>query len=192
MKNLTHSLRIFIGILLVFTWSCKPGDVGPKGDTGATGVAGATGPTGATGATGTTGATGATGAKGDPGTSNAVQYTFASRTHTGASSIYTLAEIKGEVLSRSILLVYIANTSGNWYSIPGIFNGTNEYRTISSPGTTSSTVTLVRVAGGSGGTDTFSSTRIIILPITDLRNGRKASVDYSDYLAVKAYYGFKD
>ena len=189
MKNLTHSFRIFVGILLVFTWSCKPGEVGPKGDTGVTGAIGATGVTGATGATGTTGATGA---KGDPGTSNAVQYTFASRTHTGASSIYTLAEIKGEVLSRSILLVYIANTSGNWYSIPGIFNGTNEYRTISNPGTTSSTVTLVRVAGGSGGTDTFMSTRIIILPITDLRNGRKASVDYSDYLAVKAYYGFKD
>jgi hypothetical protein len=186
MKNLTHTFRFLILVLFVSAWSCKQGEVGPKGDTGATGA------TGAVGATGATGATGAKGDKGDPGTSNAVQYTFASRTHTGASSIYNLAEVKGEVLNRSILLVYIANTAGNWYSIPGIFNGTNEYRTISNPSTNSSTVTLVRVAGGSGGTDTFSSTRIVILPITDLRNGRKASVDYTDYLAVKAYYGFKN
>lgn len=192
MKKLTHSIGILIIILFVFTWSCKPGDTGPKGDTGATGAIGAAGATGATGAIGATGATGATGAKGDPGTSNAVQYTFASRTHTGATSIYNLSEVKGEVLNRSILLVYIANTSGNWYSIPGIFNGTNEYRTISSPSTNSSTVSLVRVVGGSGGTDTFNSTRIVILPITDLRNGRKASIDYSDYQAVKAYYGFRD
>lgn len=189
MKNLTHSLRFLIVILFVFTWSCKPGDVGPKGETGS---AGANGAIGATGAAGATGATGTTGPKGDPGTSNAVQYTFATRTNTGVNSIYNLSEIKGEMLNRSILLVYIANSAGNWYSIPGIFSGTNEYRTISNPGTTSSTVTLVRVAGGSGGSDIFSSTRIIILPITDLRTGRKASIDYSDYQAVKAYYGFKN
>ena len=110
------------------------GAVGPKGDTGAQGTAGPAGPAGPAGGAGP---------KGDPGTSNAVQYTFASRTHTGSNSVYNLSEVKGEVLNRSILLVYIANTSGNWYSIPGIFNGTNEYRTISSPSTTSSTVTLV-------------------------------------------------
>ncbi|MDZ7899012.1 MAG: collagen-like protein [Arcicella sp.] len=184
MKALTYAFRFLI--LFVSFWSCKEAETGPKGETGATGAAGPKGDTGAVGATG------AKGDKGDPGTSNAVQYTFASRTHTGTNSVFNLAEIKGEVLNRSILLVYIANSSGNWYSIPGIFNGTNEYRTISSPSTNSSTVTLVRVAGGSGGTDTFSSTRIVILPITDLRNGRKASVDYTDYLAVKAYYGFKD
>jgi hypothetical protein len=189
MKNSTHSFRLLIVSLFVFVWSCKQGDVGPKGDTGVAGPAGAAGPGGATGPAG---AAGAGGAKGDPGTSNAVQYTFASRTHTGTNSIFTLSEVRGEVMNRSIILVYIANSSGNWYSIPGIFNGTNEYRTISNPGITSSIVTLVRVVGGSGGSDIFSSTRIIILPITDLRNGRKASIDYSDYSAVKAYYGFKD
>lgn len=189
MRNLTHSFRFLVVIFSLIAWSCKPGEVGPKGDAG---VAGPAGPIGATGPAGAAGATGGTGAKGDPGTSNAVQYTFASRTHTGTSSIYTLSEVKGEAMNRSILLVYIANSAGNWYSIPGIFNGTNEYRTISNPGTTSSTVTLVRVTGGPGGSDIFSSTRIIVLPITDLRSGRKANVDYSDYQAVKAYYGFKN
>ncbi len=192
MKKLTYSLRVLMVILVVSIWSCKQAETGPKGDTGATGPAGAIGATGAAGGKGDTGSTGSKGDKGDPGSFSAVQYTFASRTHTGASSIYNLSEVKGEVLNRAILLVYIANTSGNWYSIPGIFNGTNEYRTISSPSTNSSTVTLVRVTGGSGGTDTFSSTRIIIVPITDLRNGRKANIDYSDYQAVKSFYGFKD
>lgn len=189
MKNLTLSLRFLMVILTISTWSCKEAATGTQGDIG---PAGANGAIGAAGATGSKGDTGAKGDKGDSGTSNAVQYTFASRTHTGTNSVYTLSEVKGEAMNRSILLVYIANSSGNWYSIPGIFNGTNEYRTISNPGTTSSTVTLVRVTGGPGGTDTFSSTRIIILPITDLRSGRKANIDYSDYHAVKAYYGFKN
>jgi hypothetical protein len=77
MKNLTHTFRFLILVLFVSTWSCKEGEVGPKGETGATGAAGPKGDTGATGATG------AKGDKGDPGTSNAVKYTFASRTHTG-------------------------------------------------------------------------------------------------------------
>jgi hypothetical protein len=177
MKTITKLSRIFAVLaMFIVLDACK----GPAGDVGPAGPAGPTG------------ATGVAGPKGDTGNANAIQYTFASRTHTGSNIVYNLTEVRGEVLNRSIILVYIANTSGNWYSIPGIFNGTNEYRTISSPSTNSSTVTLVRVAGGSGGTDTFNSTRIVILPITDLRNGRKAAIDFSDYEAVKNFYNLKD
>ncbi len=207
MKATTRLLGIAI-ILASITMinACKgiSGEVGPAGATGAKGDIGATGPAGSKGEIGATGAAGAAGAngqngttgakgdKGDTGSFGAIQFTYPLRTHTGSSLIYTLTGITGDVINKSILLFYLANSAGNWYAIPGIFNGANEYRTIFSPITPSSSVTIVRVAGGIGGTDTFNATRIVIVPITDLRNGRKANLDYSDYEAVKAYYNLED
>ena len=38
----------------------------------------------------------------------------------------------------------------------------------------------------------ITRTRVVIIPATTILNGRKAAVNYTDYEAVKAYYGLKD
>jgi|GEM_PF-4327209 len=37
-----------------------------------------------------------------------------------------------------------------------------------------------------------ATTKIVIVPANDLRNGRKAAVDYTNYNEVKAYYNLPD
>jgi hypothetical protein len=89
------------------------------------------------------------------------------------------------------VLTYVSNTSGNTYALPGWFTGgANSYRAYTAVSTTTQSIFVGRVAGS--GSDVFDKTRILVIPASDLRTGRKAAVDYTDYNAVKAYYGLKD
>ncbi len=98
MKNLTQSLRFLVAILFVFAWSCKQGDVGPKGDTGATGAAGAAGATGPAGATGAT------------GTANVIYSDWANVTFTGSGTSWsgkiTAPKITQDILDKGVVLTY--------------------------------------------------------------------------------------
>ncbi len=169
---ISRPLLLALTILFFFA-ACKPGDPGPKGDTGAIGATGPAGPQGAV------------------GSANVTQITYGSRTHTGNLIEYTMPGVSAAMVNQSAVFVYLNNNGGLWYPIPGIFNGTNEYRTNFVPAT-NSTVRVIRVAGGPGGTDTFTATRVVLIPAATLVNGRKAAIDYSDYEAVKKAYNLPD
>jgi hypothetical protein len=220
MKTITRLLGLACMMaMLIFLDACKAekGDVGPigpigpigatgangaigtAGATGATGATGTAGATGATGATGTTGAkgdkgdkgdTGATGATGATGNANVIQVTYGSKTHTGSDLEYIIpASITKATLDNSAYFVYVSNSGGNTYDLPGWFTGgVNSYRTYNYTPTNS--VYVGRISGS--GSDVFTKTRIVIIPANDLRNGRRAAVDYTDYEAVKKYYNLPD
>jgi hypothetical protein len=183
MKTITRIFAMLAVVsALIFMDACK----GPAGDVGPAGVAGPAGPTGATGAIGATGAVGAT------GNANVIQVSYASRTHTGTSLNYNLpATITKAVFDNSAYFVYVSNIDGNTYSLPGWFTGgTNTYRVGTLVSTGVQGVFISRVAGT--GSDVFNTTRIVVIPANDLRTGRKAAVDYTDYEAVKKFYNLKD
>ncbi len=175
------------------------GPIGPIGPTGANGVIGATGAIGAIGATGATGTTGAKGDKGDKGdtgvtgatgatgNANVIQISYTSRPHTGTDLLYNLpATITKAIFDNCAYFVYVSNGS-NTYALPGWFTGgTNSYRTYTAGTAGIQGIYIGRVAGA--GTDTFATTRIVVIPASDLRTGRRAAVDYNDYEAVKKYY----
>jgi hypothetical protein len=189
MKTITRLLGLFAVVaIFIFLDACKAekGEVGPAGATGAVGATGATGAKGDKGDKGDTGAVGAT------GNANVIQVSYASRTHTGASLNYNLpATITKAIFDNSAYFVYVSNVDGNTYSLPGWFTGgTNTYRVGTLVSTGVQGVFISRVAGT--GSDIFNTTRIVIIPANDLRTGRKAAVDYTDYEAVKAFYHLKD
>jgi Collagen triple helix repeat (20 copies) len=213
MKTITRIFAMLAVIsAVIFMDACKAekgdvgpiGPIGPTGATGATGAAGvgtpgATGATGAAGAKGDTGAkgdkgdkgdTGATGATGATGNANVIQVTYGSKTHTGSDLEYIIpASITKATLDNSAYFVYVSNSGGNTYDLPGWFTGgVNSYRTYNY--TPSNSVYVGRISGS--GNDIFTKTRIVIIPANDLRNGRRAAVDYTDYEAVKKYYDLKD
>lgn len=171
--------------------------------TGCTGKDGAVGPAGPTGATGATGQTGPAGATGQPGNANVIQISYTAKTWAAAKgSVQQFvfpSNVTTAIMNSSALLVYMTDGTPNnvtpypWYSIPGIVpsNGVEHefyYQTTFS-GNTSGINIYRKVASTS---TLAASTRIVILPANDLRNGRKAQVDFSDYNAVKAYYDLKD
>ena len=183
---------------VIFMDACKAekGDIGPIGPIGSTGVAGAAGvgtpgATGAKGDKGDKGDTGATGAVGAAGNANVTQISYASRTHTGTELLYNLpATITKAIFDNSAYFVYVSNGS-NTYALPGWFTGgTNSYRTYTANTTGIQGVYINRVAGS--GTDTFVTTRILVIPASDIRTGRRAAIDYTDYNAVKKYYNLPD
>ncbi|WP_018621041.1 collagen-like triple helix repeat-containing protein [Spirosoma luteum] len=159
--------------IMSFFAACKPGDPGPAGETGPAGPAGATGPAG------------------PAGSANVTQITYGSRTHTGSSIDYTMSGVSAAMASQAAIFVYLSNSAASWYPIPGIFNGTNEYRNYIIPAA-SSTVRVIRVSGGPGGTDTFAATRIVLIPASAVVTGRKGAIDYTDYEAVKKAYNLPD
>lgn len=184
---------LLVGISLSFT-SCE----GPAGAAGAVGPAG---PQGATGATGPAGATGQT------GNANVMQYTFAAKTWAntvGVQQAFQFATVSGQTLASSAVITYvgIANPNGpdsNWFLVPGkvktgstdfgeynVWLNTAPIATLGAGG-----VLIRRESLGTSGALT-APVRIILIPANDLRNGRKAPVDFSDYNAVKAYYNLKD
>lgn len=180
MKTITKILAMLaVMSALIFINACK----GPAGDVGPAGVAGPAGPTGATGVIGAVGAT---------GNANVIQVSYTSRTHTGSSLTYNLpVTITKAIFENSAYFVFVTNTDGNTYSLPGWFTGgANTYRVGTVISTGIQGVFISRVAGS--GNDVFNTTRIVVIPANDLRTGRKAAVDYNDYEAVKAYYGLKD
>jgi hypothetical protein len=180
MKTITRIFgMLLMAVAVIFMDACKA----EKGEVGPAGPAGPTGPMGATGATGSIGAT---------GNANVIQVSYTTRTHTGTELLYNLpASITKAIFDNSAFYVYVSNVNGNTYALPGWFTGgTNSYRTYTAVSTSIQGIYINRVAGS--GNDVFDKTKILVIPASDLRNGRKAPVDYSDYNAVKAYYDLKD
>lgn len=176
--NLLMAGLLMTGVM--FT-SCEgdAGPEGPKGDTGAPGPAGEKG---------ATGATGPQGPKGDPGNANVIQITYGSKVHSGSELTYALTGVTIQQVSSSAFFCYV-NVNGFWYALPGNITSTHSYRTYArATGTPQFYIT--RLTGT--GNQTFTSTRIVIIPANDLRNGRSAAVDFNDYEAVKKHYNLPD
>lgn len=167
------------------------GEVGPTGAAGPAGPAGATGPAGPIGATGQT------------GNANVIQISYPAKTWgTGKNASQQFlfpSNITPAIMNSSAVLVYMTDGTPNnaisygWYSIPGI---------VPSKGVDHEFYYETTFAGNTAGMNIYrkvaatatlaASTRIVIIPANDIRNGRKAPVDFSDYNAVKAYYNLKD
>jgi hypothetical protein len=192
MKTITRLLGLAsIVAMFIFLDACKgeKGDVGPTGTTGTAGVAG---PTGATGAIGPIGATGAT------GNANVIQINYGSVTHTGSELFYNLTGMTEAQINNSAYFVYV-KTSANatiWNQIPGIIllSGRRYDVTINTQpsGIANPRFYVSRESGSSSGNEVFTNTKILFIASNDIRNGRKAAVDFSDYEAVKKYYNLKD
>ena len=164
-------------LCVLFLVSCKgpAGDVGPQGDPGPKGDPGANG------------AAGPAGAQGPQGNANVIQLTFGSRTHSGSELSYTLTGISSAVINQSAFFTYVNTANNFWYSLPGTTaTGSREYRTYVSR--TTPTLYISRVAGT--GSDTFTQTRVIIIPASVLNNAR-LQVDFSDYHAVAEHFGLE-
>ncbi len=177
------------------------GPTGPQGQTGATGPQGPTGltgpegPQGPTGATGPQGPAGPAGPQGTTGNANVHQILFGTREHTGEVQLFSLASanmtpVKAE---QSLFMVYVKNSTGSWYFLPGGFNsanGINNYRVLIS--SSASTINIARESGGAGGTDIFLATRILVIPASTFSNGRLSQEFFRDYNRVKAYFNLAD
>ena len=177
-----YSLLFSTALVALFTGlqSCS------KAADGAIGPAGATGPAGPAGAAGPGGPQGPVGQNGN---ANVIQVTYGSRTHLGTTLEYVLPNVTKSVLDNSAYFVYVTNTEGFRYSLPGWFTGgSNSYRAFTS--NSAANIFITRVSGS--GSDVFATTKIVIIPANDLRNGRKAAIDYTNYEEVKAYYHLPD
>lgn len=182
------SAIIMATILLMNACKGPQGDVGPqgpKGDTGATGATGATGPAGPKGDTGATG-----GGGGNTTSSNIYYSDWLTVTFVGSSDNYSATinapKITQEILNKGTVLTYAwSNITGNVIPLP--------YAAIN--GTTRTTVvyTLGKVLLGATFDASAQKYRYIIIPPgTNIGSGRKSSVDYSNYEAVKAYFNLND
>jgi hypothetical protein len=185
MKTITRLLGLAsIVAMFIFLDACKAekGEVGPIGATGAVGAVGAAGAKGDKGDKGDAGATGAT------GNANVIQISYGSKTNTGGATLYTLTGVTAAQAAGAAILCYVDPNNGLWYFMPGFSSGgTNQYRTFLE----GNTLSLSRV-NISSTSETFIRARIIVIPANDLRTGRRAAVDFSDYEAVKKYYNLKD
>ncbi|MFD2243764.1 collagen-like protein [Flectobacillus roseus] len=171
---------------LLFT-NCK----GPAGDVGPAGVAGPVGPAGPSGPAGQT------------GNANVIQISYTAKTWAtakgSAQQFVFPSNVTTAIMNSSAVLVYMTDGTPNnataygWYAIPGIVpsNGVEHefYLQTTFAGNTAGINIYRKVAS----TSTLSaSTRIVIIPANDVRSGRKAAIDFSDYNAVKAYYNLED
>jgi hypothetical protein len=172
---------------IIFMDACKgeKGDIGPSGANGTNGTNGATGATGATGAKGDKGDTGG----GTTTASNVFYSDWLSVQFTGFSD-YTATinapKITQEILDKGTVLTYAkSNISGNIIPLPfAALNGTIR---------TTVVYNLGKVLLGATFDGSSQTYRYIIIPGgTSIGSGRKATIDYLDYEAVKVYYGLKD
>ena len=185
MKKIKFTSMLVLVVLLVGSpvifQSCSP-------EKGEVGVQEPQGPAGAQGVPGPAGATGPTGAAGQNGNANVIQIKYGSRVHMGTEINYDLPGVTAAVLSNAAYFAYVAE--GNfWYALPGATEGGNHsYRAYIS----TSAIKLYIACTAGTGSDTFTQTRIVLIPASDLRNGRQAAVDFSDYQAVKKAYNLPD
>ena len=194
MKTITRILGVALTVaMFIFLDACKgeKGDVGPAGTAGPTGVAG---PTGTNGAVGATGANGANGAKGETGNANVILLNYGLVTHTGAELFYNLTGMTDAQMETPAYFIYVLATNGNWYDLPGSTNGgVLVYRTLYSPKANNTVIPRIYIYRTAGtGSEVFSKAKVVIIGANDIRNGRKAAVDYTDYEAVKKYYNLPD
>ena len=187
--------RIFTILMVIATIIFMDACKGEKGDIG---------PSGAIGTNGTTGATGAKGDKGDPGTTttgtnNVIQVTFTA-TYTppasGSAKVFTFpAAVTTEILDKSGVLIFVetSNFPGSWYAVPGagvaiLGSAADVLRAFIDIAPRQ--IGIIRESGTT--IISITRTRAVVIPAGTVLNGRKATVDYTDYEAVKAYYNLKD
>lgn len=157
-------------LYLLTACSSATGEVGPKGDTGAQGPAGPAG---------------------QNGNANVIQISYGTRTWVntvGTSVTLSLTGVNASVASNSAYFTYI-QVDNLWYAVPGEISSYGEFRTYLNPQATS-TVVIRRVTTGIALNAT--AVRVILIPASDLRNGRKAAIDYSNYEEVKKAYNLPD
>lgn len=175
--------------------------------TGCTGKDGAVGPAGPAGPTGAAGPAGPAGATGQTGNANVIQLSYAARTWpntAGSQQNFALTNITGQTLSSSAVITYLGLTNANgaadvnWFMVPNVvkagsvdFGEFNSWVFVNPTAATGNILAIRRESVGTSGVLT-APVRVIIIPANDIRNGRKAPVDFSDYSAVKAYYNLKD
>jgi hypothetical protein len=166
-------------ICLLTACPSATGEIGPKGDKGDTG------------AQGPAGVQGPAGPAGQNGNANVIQISYGARTWAntvGALITLNLTGVNASVASNSAYFTYI-QLDNLWYAVPGEISSYGEFRTYLSPQATS-TVVIRRVTTGIALNAT--AVRVIIIPASDLRNGRKAAIDYSNYEEVKKAYNLPD
>jgi hypothetical protein len=200
---------LLMAMAIIFMDACK----GEKGDVGPAGTAGVAGPTGANGAVGVAGPTGTANViYGSWIDMNVAGYWYKlGSANTGGGNTNNnsygwgadfAAPITQDILDKGVVLVY-----GKYYS------GSSDKKVYLLPGTayfgqyvtTELNIVLNRVyiqqvwsykdvslvPTSYSPSNYLSQFRYIIIP-GSVAGGRKAAVDYSDYEAVKAYYGLKD
>ncbi len=202
MKTITRifgMLAVLSAVIFMDACKAEKGDIGPIGPIGATGANGAIGATGTAGATGSKGDAGAKGDKGDTGATgtagatgnaNVILITYGSRTYTNTELNYNLTNVTPAQAIGSAIYCYVKSASNSyWYSLPGFTaGGTYQYRHWLNPTGAVPVFVVNRITSGIG-SDVFTETKIVLIPANDLRTGRKAAIDYTDYNAVKAHYG---
>lgn len=168
MKRLVVFLLAFLPL---FQTGCsKDGAVGPAGPAGPAGAAGPQGPA---------------------GNANVIQITFGSKTHSGTEISYSLTGVTQAQLNGSAYFTYVNPGNGYWYALPGTTaGGAKEYRTYVQASATGTPLLYVNRVAGTG-SETFTSTRIVVIPASVLTNGR-SHVDFSNYLEVKKAFELGD
>ncbi len=182
MKN-SGFLSVLSLAALLFTGVLFTGCKGEQGDVG---------PAGAQGPAGPQGPAGSQGPAGQNGNANVIQLTYGSKVHSGAEISYSLTGISQAQLNQSAYFTYVNPGNSFWYSLPGTTSGgSKEYRTyIQASGSGTPLLYVNRVAGT--GSETFTSTRVIIIPASVLSNARLSKDFFNDYEKVKAYFDLKD
>lgn len=152
------------------------------------GCKGTEGPQGPKGETGENGPQGPAGPQGPMGNANVIQLTYGSRVHNGDELTYNLTGVTINQVNASAFFAYV-NVGGFWYALPGNVSSAFTYRSYARASGTPQYF-IVRLTGS--GNHRFESTRIVIIPASDLRSGRLASINYKDYQAVREYYNLPD
>lgn len=175
-NSLLNKVVLVVGIIAgTCLAGCQPkaGDPGPKGDTGAQGPKGDTG---------------APGPKGDVGTANVIYSPWTSVTFSGSGSLYTgnlpAPKITQEVLDKADIRVYW-NEGGRVLTLPYAETlGTTTY-------TVHQRIYVGRVEFRASYALSTQQFRYVIIP-GGIPSGRLASVDLTNYAAVKAAFNIPD
>ncbi len=177
MKTTKIFTILIVTATIIFINACK----GEKGDIGPSGANGTNGTNGTTGATGQTGSTGATGATGTSNVFYSDWLDLIPNKLPSRESTIIAPKITQNVLDNSDVRVYVKI---------GSLVSALPYADLSSWLLLGKVV--IAVAGNST-INTGLKVRYIIIPGgTSIGSGRKVSIDYTDYEAVKAYYNLKD
>lgn len=175
MKKLRFLSAALLSASMVFLLTACPsatgevGPIGPKGDKGDTG---------------------AQGPAGQNGNANVIQVTFNETFAPTSSKSFTLpSTITSDMLNSSAILVYVrtSNDPTLLYQIPGLISA-DDFRYILTPGTR---LLQIRRAAGTY-VSSITMTKVIIIPASNLINGRKAAIDYSNYEEVRKAYNLPD
>lgn len=190
MKSFSFLLAILV-VSFIFV-ACK-GDVGPEGPKGATGDAGTAGAKGDKGVKGDTGDAGAN------GNAEVLVLNDVGRTIIAGIGAMNRWVIGYDVISRakaeaSAIHVYLklAREPEEWVSIPGsIFFPGGPHQTFAmATRFTPAAVEIEAIRSEGAGVLTYSAAKFIFVPRSVA--ARQATLDYSDYQAVKKLYNLED